>query len=277
MCGNQSVRDQVTTNHCRSVLDRSANTLTLHVKCHVHSVNTYVDHPPGVQGNVTYTCRAREATTVDNFKLAFPAAIEEHWNQPELWISPTLPDPNIAPLRCRVEISFVRDFRHANCAITLLYEPTPAQGQRNINFRSFCAIGGRTNVDFEDMVVAYNLLNAGRADDSDWIRRRETSDHDEPQDFTQNLAAHEFGHYLGLNHRCFSPATANAAADYCAGRRHELMDNMMSIGNTLTPAHGEPWASRLRRHHYHCDRTWVGSTSPVEHDAGLIGSLAAGT
>jgi hypothetical protein len=256
------------------VLDRANNTLMLHVKCSVNAVSTYVDRPPGVPGTVTYTCRPLDSGTLDNFKRAFAAAIQEHWHN-KLWICPALPDPNTPPLRCGVEVSFVNNFQHANCAITLLYEPVPAPGQRNINFRSFCARGGRSNVQFEDMVAAYNLLNSGRADDFNWLSSRETEDQGF-QDFTQNLAGHEFGHYLGLNHRCFSPATSNADADYCIGRTRELMDNMMSVGNTLSASHGEPWAARLRRHHYHCDYTWVGSTTPVQHHAGLINSLAGG-
>lgn len=274
MCGSQPVVNQVSNAHCRSVLDRSANTITLHVKCSVQAVSTYVDHPPGENDTVTYSCRPLESTTVDNFRRAFAAAIRAHWHN-RLWITPALPDPSVSALQCGVEVSFVTATQQPNCRILLLYEPTPAPGQRNVEFRSFCQRGGHTNAAAPDMVIAYNLLNVGLAHDFDWLSVRETEDQGH-QDFTQNLAAHEFGHYLGLNHRCFSPATANAAADYCIGRTYELMDNMMSVGNTLTSAHAEPWASRLRRHHYHCGRTWVGSTGPVQHHAGLINSLSTG-
>lgn len=275
MCGNLTVRDEVNNNHCRSVLDRGANTLTLHVRCSVQAVSTYVDHPPGVRGSVTYTCRPLDSTTVDNFKRAFPAAIREHWHN-RLWIAPVLPDPNIAPLQCGVEVTFVNSGQNPHCRITLLYEPEPAPGERNIPFRSFCYNGGHSNVQHEDMVIAYKLINAGRADDFDWTNSREAEDGGELvfAPFTQNLAAHEFGHYLGLNHRCSSPLHANGAADYCHRRQHELVDNMMASGNRLSAGHGQPWASRLRRHHYHCDRGWVPNTEPMRHHAGLIDSLA---
>lgn len=274
MCGNQPVRDVVSSRHCRSVLDRSANTLMLHVKCELVASSTYAREPPGEQGSVIYGCSPLESTTLDNFRQAFAASVREHWHD-KLWISPVLPDPSIPPLRCGVEVSFVSDYRQAHCSITLLYEPSPAPNQRNIAFRSFCHRGGVANVEREDMVIAYKLFGVGRADDFDWTQRWNTED-EGPQPFTQNLAAHEFGHYLGLSHRCHSPATANALPDYCIGRTQEMVDNIMAAGNTLSAAHGEPWASRLRRHHYYCDRTWVGSTSPVEHHPGLINSLASG-
>lgn len=298
MCGNQSVRDEVPNNHCRSVLDRAANTLTLHIKCSVNDVNTYTDrHPPGVTGTMTYTCRHRESRTVENFKLAFAAAIREHWHN-KLWIYPSLPDPNVPPLQCGVEVTFVNSGQNPHCRITMLYEPEPAPNQRPINFRSFCYHGGHSNAHEEDMAIAYNLTGCGRSDDFDWTGARaivnDTAEVDRTGDldrllndripasgdrfavasFTQNLAAHEFGHYLGLNHHCFASAHANQPADYCHQGDAEMVDNMMAAGNRITALHGEPWVSRLRLHHYHCDRTWRPSTDAIRHHPGLIDSLA---
>lgn len=278
MCANEPTRDQHSNHHARSELDRSANTLTLRIKCFVETVRTFVDRPPGVSGTVTYRCAPSVAGangTLDNFKRSFTQSIERYWHN-KLWIAPTLPDPNIEPLQCGVETSFVNSQAQSHCHITLLLQPTPARGQPRVGFRAFCHRSGVSNVAVSDMVIAYPELNGGAVSDVEVQGDRETSDQD-LQHFEQNTAAHEFGHYLGLRHRCFSPGTANADADYCIGLRYELMNNIMSVGNTLTVASAQPWATRLRRHHYHCDRTWVGFTTRPERTASLINSLAAGT
>ena len=275
MCTNEPVRDAHANHHARSTLDQTNNTLTLRINCFVETVSTFVDRPPGVAGTVTYNCEptvAGPTGTIANFQRSFRQSIENHWHN-KLWIWTALPDPNIQPLQCGVEVTFVSSQSQSHCHITLLLDPRPAAGQQDVGFRPFCHRAGVSNVAISDMVIWYPALNGGAASDLESQFRATTSDQGE-QPFEQNFAAHEFGHYLGLRHRCFSPGTANADADYCIGLRRELMENVMSVGNTLNGSSALPWATRLRRHHYHCDRTWVGHTSRPVHHANLSSSLA---
>jgi hypothetical protein len=73
------------------------------------------------------------------------------------------------------------------------------------------------------------------------------------QPFTQNVLAHEFGHYLGLNHTCrgLRGVQENSEDEYCRGRTYAEMNNRMSYGTVLDPTrHAQPWIARLVDHQY---------------------------
>lgn len=269
-------------HHCISTLDVGAGTLTLKVKCFLATPTTYTDslNVAGTVTVTTYNCTPVTPQIRQNFEAAFIDSINAHWHN-KIWLELVLPDPTIDPLQCGVEIEFVQQLSQAHLNMKMLCSPNPVAvpGRQPIPFRSFCYRSGRAPIHQEDMVIAYPANGASNASAFSVTRNNVPTTDEGLATITQNTAAHEFGHYLGLRHRCFSPITSNAAADYCTGLTRALQENMMAVGNVLTTAHGDPFVLRLRRHHYHNERAWMGNPQtqrPPAFDPGLIDSLAGG-
>ena len=267
---------EVRNHHCRSELDVSERVLTLHINCFESERGVYTQTSRGPNNNLlTTTYSTTTVTDINrtNFKAAFIASVNEHWNG-KLWIGTSVPS-SLDPISCAVQLQFVDNATHAHLHMAMLHNPQPASGP-TVAFRSNCNLAGRSNTNADDMDLAFPLNGSASHTVFDVERRRmPTSDRGE-QPFTQNTAAHEFGHYLGLNHTCFSAATSNAAADYCHERSQALQDRVMSLGNVVTGVEGQPWLDRLRRHHYHNDVSWYAFTEEARLDSGLMDSIARG-
>ena len=166
-------------------------------------------------------------------------------------------------VKCALEFWWVDRREDAQLVVQMFYDPT---GPKAHYFRDNCHLGG---------------------DSLAW-RRRYFSQDENPVDmqvvhdahrervyvkqalegmttFRQRTALHEFGHYLGLEHRCASEGAANSDAQYCEGghRSAAVMSDLMALGNAIRPRHALPWIRRLAAHRYspgNSSVTWEGST-----------------
>ena len=68
----------------------------------------------------------------------------------------------------------------------------------------------------------------------------------------QEVAAHEFGHFLGLDHVALGspqcPATGNSNGQACYGATVWQRGDLLGWGNRVEGWHSTPWATRLQRH-----------------------------
>ena len=138
-----------------------------------------------------------------------------------------------------------------------------------------------TDRDF-DMVMAANT-------DGRPFTARQKYDPDDAEEIPQRAIAHEFGHYLGLDHACMRawlwfpssnrpntarmPRVRSAATSprqYCIGVSREQAQNIMAIGERVAPLNGFPWLHRIeqgrdaggeRVHHYFPGTTWLATTN----------------
>lgn len=67
----------------------------------------------------------------------------------------------------------------------------------------------------------------------------------------QHGVIHEFGHYLGLHHRC-----TGISKGYCRGVTGVDTADIMASGDTHRPWHAEPWLRRLAGHDFHPTENW---------------------
>ncbi len=78
---------------------------------------------------------------------------------------------------------------------------------------------------------------------------------------TQRVFAHEFGHYLGLNHVCTRAGrAANSNAEYGEGQGQEAIQDVMGMGDVVTARVAAPWLQQLSEHRYFLQWGWVGTT-----------------
>ncbi len=99
---------------------------------------------------------------------------------------------------------------------------------------SSAALGGNSNRNAFDMTMDYRDIvgdNKGVA--------------------VQLSAVHEFGHHLGLGHRCHGTDDP-----YCTGGSITDRRDTMASGNDAKPWHAEPWLRRLHNHRYYQDENW---------------------
>ena len=65
----------------------------------------------------------------------------------------------------------------------------------------------------------------------------------------QTQVVHEFGHHLGLHHRC-------SDGTYCRGQPRSRRGDTMAGGDDMHPWHAEPWLRRLRDHGHRAGELW---------------------
>ena len=135
----------------------------------------------------------------------------------------------IEPLRCRLELhvrgidSSYRDPPHLRARVE--YLPGRLWNQ------SCNQVGGHANPATVDSYL----------DDDDLDGRPQT------------VAVHEFGHQLGLWHRCWIHPGLN---QYCEGERRRKQRDAMAMGDGRHPWHAWPWWRRLVAHDYHPNEIW---------------------
>jgi len=167
------------------------------------------------------------------------------------------------PFRLTIELTAEHEATDSTELLGRDVSPRMERGDayQRVLFRAFCMRGGRPDAGTRDMVIAYpssrdpNASETGTEADFSGTHRRRISDNGVVP-ITQNVAAHEFGHYVGLSHTCVSraPSDINTSNAYCAGLVQARQEDLMAAGNILRRAHGGLWRRRLRRHHDHCER-----------------------
>jgi hypothetical protein len=196
---------------------------------------------------------------LNDFRSELVEAIGGVWNRKLSLIDarPTTadrrPDP-IPRVRCALELQLVdRESESPQLRVDLLYHPITDPRSTLGEFRSYCFIGGRQGTLSEERTHDMALSWYGRGS---LMRQRELETADEGMvTMRQNVAAHEFGHYLGLEHACQRQQVDGGACDltaYCIGRTRYMMEDLMATGNTVRGRHGVPWKKAARRHHFFC-------------------------
>ncbi|MBZ0117546.1 MAG: hypothetical protein K8H88_11150 [Sandaracinaceae bacterium] len=262
---------------CLSVLDPGAQTFTLNIRVMVRVEDPMVVATPDClipsgprmrpQVRTTYTGEPMSAADLTRFKEEFAASIETHWNR-KFQLVPLNGDA--PPLTCLVKVEFTEQSGEAQMFVRTIKNPTlrttnrthgperryPNAG-RQLRFRACCA-----NVPWgDDMTIDWNGMS--------WDFLHDVTDAaGNTIRIPQNTVAHEFGHYLGLDHSCHVPSStavgwcASPSPDqpdeYCRGTTEEEMNRMMACGNRLVAENGTPWQQRLAaEHHYRCGAGWV--------------------
>lgn len=260
--------------HWESVLrlerdEHGLQMLNFRIKTYLEYATSYVDSVP-IERNadlspllpgdpafvdVTYTCQAPTTTTIQAFKDAFQASVHSTWND-QLWLRPARRTRRSIPgIRCGVSLDWTHLASEAQLRILMLNQPqAPANTHPDaVEFRAFCSRS--ENPRNADIVIDFPANQS-----FDVTFTLPTSNHGR-QRITQNYAAHEFGHYLGLEHTCAGgPVVANSNEAYCFGRSRGMQRNVMAFGGLVQPEHADPWRDRLRLHHHHCGLTWQRNT-----------------
>jgi len=230
--------------------------------------NVYVDRWPVAGGGFQHqriVCEAAPEPVLVRAFAAMQDSVNTYWND-KLFLDSR--SPNVRGLSCRIELRKVDTAAEANLSITLLHRytsPTPT------DFRDFCMPGG-SPVELErgEMVLAYPgtvyrarqpVRSPATSDQRAFnitFQNRRTSDAGSV-DITQNVFAHELGHFLTLDHTCahlVNAAGGNGSPAYCDGRARVRQEFLMSYGTNMHRNYARLWWSRLERHHYHCERTF---------------------
>lgn len=239
-----------------------------------------------VRRNTEMTISEWQPSDVETFKNRFRDDVYGAWDG-KLWLRhsgpmtyeqrrQTLHNWNI---RCRVRLTYVDNASDAQLCVLMLFRPT---GPKEWRFRNNCVLGGATpprswlrdGPNPTDMFIRSNVVGVNRtrnllASDAPIPASCTEPGHAEAigcTDFEQNTAAHEFGHYLGLDHACAGAGGLNSSAQYCALGTIQEQRSLMAVGNDIRPAHAWPWSHRLRLHNYHAGFTWRGLTrAPPRH------------
>jgi len=82
----------------------------------------------------------------------------------------------------------------------------------------------------------------------------------------QRAFAHEFGHYLGLDHQCMR---TNPRDPYCRNQSTAQRISLMALGERIYRYHAYPWLNRIQRpaarpgvsHEYYLGTTWIQTTN----------------
>ena len=141
------------------------------------------------------------------------------------------------------------DPRRLECHLQLHVESVDDSFQAPGHLRSRVDFFGTRRRDFEVSSAALGGNRVARAFDMTMDYRDIIGDNKGVGD--QLSAIHEFGHHLGLGHRCHGTADAYCTKGAIPDRR-----DVMASGNDAKPWHAEPWLRRLHIHRYYQDVNW---------------------
>jgi len=261
--------------HSRSQVDLSHNTLTLHINVAFHYLVDYDYHRPDCwpefahdgshrQMVIRYQGDPWNQTERNASRDHFQDRIYHHWNGP-LELRPT--HGAHADLACRIELHFVAtDHNPVHLRVRVLNRPhatsivqspgaVPIPNQANeVAFRASCW-ATRPPGQFD--------MNLNWQGNGGWdhLRNVPRPDGSIATGIPQNTVAHEFGHYLPLDHTCQVPGADIGwcasvdphASAYCEYRPEHQFRSIMALGNDIWGEHGVPWRNRLLNlHHYGC-------------------------
>lgn len=228
-------------------------------------INVFIETPSTFNDRVvdhggidvdTYTCTVASDSVRDHIFSSFRDSIDRHWNE-KLWLQP--PPPGRARqrtpakgLKCGIRLERVDSAAQSNLHILVLYQP-------DHELRDFCwRLGGQPGGRRGDMVLAYPQPGARVTDNASSFSltyNQIPSSDQGTNNVTQNVAAHEFGHYIMLRHTCARQSGADTNADiaYCSGRTLHQIQSLMSYGERIDAHHAFLWERQLQRHHYNCE------------------------
>lgn len=246
-----------------------------HERIQVRSPDCFLRSGPRMRPHVTATyvgdpISSAELTTIEG---RFEAAIYHHWNG-KLILVPR--NGTSSPLSCSVVLHFLHDDgTDPHLRVRVIKNPRQRRGPtrrthsrdpypRALPFRANC--WANSDPAGVDMTLDWNGAGWDVSHTARDAAGNEVS-------LNQNYLAHEFGHYLGLDHSCHTPASAavgwcsgvpsGVPDEYCAGTTGPQMDRIMAMGNRVVRENGTAWQQRLvTLHHYKCSEGYAPELVP---------------
>jgi hypothetical protein len=236
---------------------------------------------------------------ITSFQNAAQQDVYDIWNDKLYLVAPditrgfvNLTQPIPPPLACRVEIEWVDSAQGAHLHILLL-KATDMQGNVSTLPRSNCQLGGadwwadafaflggsgnEVDMSMHTFQAGQQQLNAKHIEPGGCAQlqldTRPPANGEvqttctQPQcghtvlALYQTVFAHEFGHYLGLEHVCAGQGhVLNSAGEYGEGHGADAIRDIMGCGNTVTPRVGTIWQQQLQAHGYFPQYAWEPTT-----------------
>lgn len=202
---------------------------------------------------------------IADFKTAAVADVNRVWND-KLWMTAVdisrgyahLTHPLPPPLECRIDLTWVNSAQEGHLHIQLLKSATSLP-------RSNCHLSGA------NWHMDANAWFGGHGNAVDMVMHTHQAGHQQRnsarvwpgnphrEHASQSVFAHEFGHYMGLQHPYAGRGPrAGSDEEYGEDQGNPLaIQDIMGMGELVTPRVGTPWARQLPDHGYFPQFPWT--------------------